>query len=66
MQWLSGAVGAACQFFVTESVQLTGPLTVVAAYAGCSLILYGLTRGREFLAAGYASVLFLVPFVHLS
>ncbi|HEX8325098.1 MAG TPA: hypothetical protein VF595_14430 [Tepidisphaeraceae bacterium] len=42
------------------------PLLIVAAYAAGSVVLYGLTRGREFLVTGYASVLFLVPFIRIS
>ena len=42
------------------------PLLIVAAYAGCAVVLYGLTKGKEFLIAGYSSMLFLIPFIHLS
>lgn len=51
--------------FIATAGQSPAPLLLVAGFAGASGILYGLTRGREFLIAGYSSVLFLVPFVRL-
>lgn len=51
------------QLFVQDAQT---PLLTVAAFTAGSLILYSFTRGKEFLIAGYSSVLFLTPFVHLS
>ena len=57
---------AASHVFNATVSQSPAPLLIVAGYAGASVLLYGLTRGKEFLIAGYSSVLFLAPFIHLS
>ena len=60
---LTQTVSTVSHLFTTEQGQPTLALLTVGAYASGSLILYGLTRGREFLIAGYSSVLFLAPFL---
>ena len=62
---LSHAVSGIGQLFTQSLGASPVPLLVVAGYAGSSLVLYGLTRGKEFLIAGYSSVMFLVPFIRL-
>jgi hypothetical protein len=41
-------------------------LLLVAAFMVANAILYGFTRGKEFAIGGYASALFIVPFLTLS
>ena len=65
-QTLTDIVAAVSHAVSATASQSSVPLMVVASYAGTALVLYGLTRGREFLIAGYSSALFLVPFIHLS
>lgn len=62
---LTQTVSTIGHLFTTPAGRPALALTLVAAYASGSLILYGLTRGREFLISGYTSVLFLAPFVNL-
>ncbi|MDB5327068.1 MAG: hypothetical protein JWM57_2637 [Phycisphaerales bacterium] len=59
-------INAASHVFYASVSQSPAPLLIVAGFASASVLLYGLTRGKEFLIAGYSSVLFLVPFIHLS
>lgn len=65
MQWFTQIIDFAQHLFIQAVGQSPAPLMVVAGYAGLSLLLYGLTKGKEFLIAGYSSVLFLAPFIRL-
>ena len=61
---LTQTVSQVSHLFATPAGQPTLALLTVGAYAAAGLILYSLTRGKEFLIAGYSSVLFLAPFVN--
>lgn len=63
---ISQLVQAVSHLFIETAHQSPAPLLLVAAFVGASVLLYGLTRGKEFLIAGYSSVLFLAPFVQFS
>ena len=43
-----------------------GVLILVAGFMLLNALLYGITRGKEFAIGGYASVLFIFPFIQFS
>jgi len=43
--------------------QNPGAFLVIASFIAVNVLMYFLTRGREFAITGYAGVLFLLPFV---
>jgi hypothetical protein len=65
VQWISATAEFVQHAFVASVGQSPMPLLIVAGYAATSLLLFGLTKGKEFLIAGYSSVLFLAPFIRL-
>lgn len=41
------------------------PLLIVAGYLGVNILLFAVTKGKEFVIAGYTGALFLIPFLKL-
>jgi hypothetical protein len=53
--------------YIVPSLQRNeGVLLVVAGFMLLNALLYGITRGKEFAIGGYASVLFIYPFIQFS
>ena len=51
--------------FVPAAQQNPVPLLLVASFALMNLGLYFFTRGKEFAIGGFASTLFMVPFLNV-
>lgn len=52
-----------CQRHIPALFQNSGAFALIAAYIMVSVVLYFISRGKEFIIAGYAGVLFFLPFL---
>jgi hypothetical protein len=60
---LIGLLEAATKFVDSFLYSHTTALSIVAVYILFNMVMFAITKGREFVWSGYTGALFLIPFI---
>ena len=61
--WMSTLTAFISQHLAPSVATNPLPLLMIGAFILVNLVLFGMTRGREFLVMGYSAIVFLLPLV---